>query len=77
MKCILYNGGDTISFDHTFKVAANIGYLREDEKWINEYDSLLFILNKDGKVVTWQLNKRNIYYAIRMPLQRYSRTSKE
>ena len=50
MACITVD--DTISFDHTFKVAANIGYLREDKKWINEYDSLLLVLNKHGKVIT-------------------------
>lgn len=32
--------GETISFDHTFKVAANIGFHREDGKWIYQYDSL-------------------------------------
>jgi len=55
MACITVD--DTISFDHTFKVAANIGYLREDKKWINEYNSILLVLNKHGKVITWQLTK--------------------
>jgi len=47
----------SISFDHTFKVATNIGYLREDKKWITEYDGLLLVLNDRGQVVTWQLTK--------------------
>lgn len=49
--------GTSISFDHTFKVASNIGYLREDKKWINVYDSLFLVLNDQGKIVTWQLTK--------------------
>ena len=32
--------GKSISFDHTFRVAANIGFTREDGKWIYQYDSL-------------------------------------
>lgn len=43
------DGGESISFDHTFKIASNIGYLREAKHWINEYDSLLLILNNEGK----------------------------
>ena len=43
---------DTISFDHTFKVAANIGFLREDNVWIPQYDSLFIVLYKHGKIVT-------------------------
>jgi len=49
--------GETISFDHTFKVATNIGYLREDQKWITEYDGLFLVLNGNGQVVNWQLTK--------------------
>lgn len=49
--------GESISFDHTFKVAANIGYLREDGKWITEYDGLFLVLNSNGQVVAWQLTK--------------------
>ena len=51
------NVGETISFDHTFKVAANIGYQREDKVWIPLYDSLFIAMNSDGKVVSWQLTK--------------------
>ena len=53
--------GDTISFDHTFKVVSNIGYLREDSKWINEYDSLFIVLNDKGQVLTWQLTKQTSF----------------
>ena len=44
--------GTNFSFDHTFKVASNIGYLREDKKWINVYNSLFLVLNDQGKIVT-------------------------
>lgn len=43
-----------ISCDHTFKVASNIGYLREDKKWIRQYSAVFFVLNNDGKVISWQ-----------------------
>ena len=49
--------GGSISFDHTFKVATNIGYLREDGRWISEYDGLFIVLNEQGKVLSWQLTK--------------------
>ena len=49
--------GKSISFDHTFKVAANIGYLREDGTWVHQYDSLFLVMNANGQVVTWQLTK--------------------
>ena len=46
-----------ISFDHTFKVAANIGYLRDDGKWITQYNSVMIIMNEDGLVMGWQFTK--------------------
>lgn len=49
--------GDTISFDHTFKVAVNIGYSREDKVWVPQYDSLFIVMNKFGNIVAWQLTK--------------------
>ena len=53
---------NTISFDHTFKIASNIGYLREDKVWITLYDSLFLILNVNGKVVSWQLTKGTSFH---------------
>lgn len=47
--------GSSISFDHNFKVAANISYVREDDKWVPQYDSLFLVMNEDGKIVTWHL----------------------
>ena len=49
--------GTSISFDHTFKVAANIGYCREDGTWVPQYDSLFIVMNNEGKVLTCQLTK--------------------
>ena len=49
--------GSSINFDHMFKVAANIGYYREDKVWIPQYDSLFIVMNAEGKVLTWQLTK--------------------
>ena len=46
-----------ISFDHTFRVAANIGYLRKDGKWVPQYDSMFIVMNEVGEIVTWQLTK--------------------
>ena len=49
--------GESISFDHTFKVAANIGFHRDDGVWVPQYDSLFIVLGQNGKVLTWQLTK--------------------
>ena len=46
-----------VSFDHTFRVAANIGYLRKDGKWVPQYDSMFIVMNEVGEIVTWQLTK--------------------
>ena len=37
--------GESLCFDHTFKVATNIGYLQEDRKRITEFNGLLLVLN--------------------------------
>ena len=41
----------------SFKVAANIGHLRVDGRWVHQYDSLFLVMNREGKVVSWQLTK--------------------
>ena len=46
--------GNSFSFDHTFKIASNIGYTREDKTWISEYDSAFLVLNDMGQLLTWQ-----------------------
>ena len=49
--------GESITFDHTFKVASYIGFLREDGVWVPQYDSLFIVLSQAGRVLTWQLTK--------------------
>jgi hypothetical protein len=46
-----------ISIDHTFKVTANIGYLRADGRWITQYNSLFIVLNNIGQVIAWQFTR--------------------
>ena len=46
-----------ISFDHTFKVAANLGYLRPDGKWITQYNSAFIVMNEVGHIMAWQFTK--------------------
>ena len=43
-----------VSCDHTFKVACNIGYLRDDKRWIQQYNSVFFVLDNQGRVLSWQ-----------------------
>ena len=45
-----------ISGDHTFKVACNIGYLIEDKRWVQQYNSVFFILDNLGRVLSWKFN---------------------
>ena len=58
--CILQSNGrelltvEYLSFDHTFKVTANLGYLRPDGKWVPLYNSLF---NNAGQVIAWQLTQ--------------------
>ncbi len=56
-QIIDYPVGKSISFDHTFRIAANIGYTRKDGKWIQQYDSLFAVVSEYGKIVTWQLTR--------------------
>ena len=46
----------SLSFDHTFKVATNIGYWK-DNKWIKVYDSLFILMNEEGYIKAYQYTK--------------------
>ena len=46
-----------LSIDHTFKVAANLGYVRPDGRWVPQYKSVLIVLNNKRKIISWQLTK--------------------
>ena len=60
---------ECISFDHTFKLASNIGYWRSDGKWIVQYDSAFFVLNERGEIVTWRLTKGQSFSNVEPQLQ--------
>ena len=58
-----------ISFDHTFKVASNIGYGRFDGRWVTQYGSVFFVLNEAGQVLTWQLTSSTSLDEVRPVLE--------
>jgi len=66
-----------ISCDHTFKVASNIGYLREDNKWVRQYSAVFLVLNNEGKVLSWQFTNSTCFSYIQKLLtnlkQRFER----
>ena len=48
-----------VAFDHTFKIAANIGYQRESH-WITQYNSAFIALNEKAQVLSWQLTSTSL-----------------
>ena len=49
---------ESISCNHTFKVAANIGFKNPTNgTWVKMYDSVFCILNENGQVVKWCFTK--------------------
>lgn len=58
-----------ISIDHTFKISSNIGYFRSDKKWIAQYNSVFFVMDDEGKVLTWQFTKTEATAEIRELLE--------
>ena len=46
----------SLSFDHTFKVATNIGYWK-DNRWVKEYDSMFIVMNEEDYVKSYQFTK--------------------
>lgn len=61
--------GSTLSFDHTFKVASNIGYRRIDNVWVTQYDSLFIVMTEEGKIVKWQFTKGTSFEQVRTVLE--------
>ena len=53
--------GKWISFDRTFKVAANIGYWKNG-LWVRMYDSLFIIMNEESDILGLAIYKRYINY---------------
>ena len=60
--------GKWISFDHTFRVAANIGYWRCG-LWVKMYDSLFIVMNEESDILGWQLTKRTSMIKVQTLLQ--------
>ena len=70
--------GHTITFDHTFKVASNIGYEREDHVWVKQYDSLFLVMNSVGQITTWQFTSSTSMDQVNGILQGvYERSTKQ
>jgi hypothetical protein len=61
--------GESLSFDHTFKLASNIGYIRSDKKWVCQYDSAFLVCNENGKIVSWQFTKGTSFQNVRTLLE--------
>ena len=60
----LSTSGGSITIDHTFKVAANIGYFRSDKKWTTQYNSVFIVLNEAGQVLTWKFTQTESYQEV-------------
>ena len=57
--------GSYLSVDHTYKIAANVGYLRSDQKWVSQYDGVFIVFNSDGRIVSWQFTKSGSFNEVR------------
>lgn len=68
--------GKTLSFNHTFKIASNIGCIRPDKKWACQYDSAFLVFNGDGKIVSWQFIKGTSFENVRSLLHQINNRSK-
>ena len=53
--------GDTLSFDHTYKIASNVGHLRLDNRWVCQYDSVFLVMNKKGQIISWQFKDQQFF----------------
>lgn len=64
-------------WDHTFKIASNIGRLRPDKKWTCQYDSVFLVFNGNGQVVSWQFTKGNGFDHVRNLLHNVKKETKK
>ena len=69
--------GSAISFDHTFKVATNIGYQRKDGVWVCLYDSLFLVMANNGTILTWQFTKGTGFSQVTSLLQNLGKRAEE
>ena len=78
LKCIhSMQVGSAISFDHTFKVATNIGYQRKDGVWVCLYDSLFLVMANNGTILTWQFTKGTAFSQVTSLLQNLGKRAEE
>jgi hypothetical protein len=63
------NIGEELSFDHTFKVAANIGYWCDDRKWVCQCNSIFLVFNGEGNIVSWQFTKGTGFHHVKTLLE--------
>ena len=61
--------GEYLSVDHTYKIASSVGYLRNDHKWVSQYDSSFIVFNKEGKIVSWQYTKSGSFDQVKLLLE--------
>ena len=61
--------GEHLSVDYRNKSASNIGYLRNDQKWVSQYDGALLVFNNDSKIASWQFTKSSGFEQVKMLLQ--------
>ncbi len=73
IQCV--DTGEELSFDHTFKIATNIGFLRDDNKWVCQYDSVFLVFNVQGKIVSWQFTKGTGFDHVKILLEHIQRRS--
>ena len=66
--------GEGLSFDHTFKIATNIGFLRDDSKWVCQYNSVFLVFNVQGKIILWQFTKGTGFDHIKSHIHRCSQS---
>ena len=52
---MLKQAGKILSCDHTFRTSKHIGVIREDGKFVNQFQNLG--LNENGQVLTWKFTK--------------------
>ncbi len=57
--------GSCLSVDHTYKIAANVGYLQSDQKWVSQYDGVFIVFNSDGRIVSWKFTKSGSFNEVR------------
>ena len=56
--------GKVLSFDHTFKTSKHVGVIREDGKFVGQFQNLFIGVNEIGEVLTWRFTKTTSFLEI-------------